>query len=303
MQWEKLGLVYVPDGRHAWARSHAMIPTPLWISDRVLRLYLGHLDEASVGRVGYIDVAASDPTQLLNIGERPVLDIGAPGMFDDNGAVPSCIVPVGNELRLYYSGFQLQTKIPYTIFAGLAIGNHADGPFERRSQAPVLDRTADELYFRASPFVLNDGGKWRMWYFGGSDWIPTDRKALPSYGLWHIESDDGLSWPGPAVKCLVPNRPDEIGFGRPFVVPDGSTYRMWYSVRSISGYRLGYATSRDGLHWTREDAHAGITCSPSGWDSEMICYAAVVPTVGRWLMFYNGNSYGRTGVGVAVGRV
>jgi hypothetical protein len=31
----------------------------------------------------------------------------------------------------------------------------------------------------------------------------------------------------------------------------------------------------------------------------MICYAAIVPSKGRWLMFYNGNGYGRTGVGVA----
>ena len=75
---------------------------------------------------------------------------------------------------------------------------------------------------------------------------------------------------------------------------------MWYSIRKRKGYGLGYAESADGVYWVRKDEAAGIACSDGGWDSEMICYTAVVPADGRWLMFYNGNGYGQTGVGVAV---
>jgi hypothetical protein len=75
---------------------------------------------------------------------------------------------------------------------------------------------------------------------------------------------------------------------------------MWYSVRNISGYRIGYATSPDGYSWQRRDSEAGIGCSAEGWDSEMICYSAIVPYSGTLLMFYNGNGYGRTGIGVAI---
>jgi predicted GH43/DUF377 family glycosyl hydrolase len=276
-----------------------MIPTPLRLSEDIVRIYLGHLDRNSVGRIGYVDVAMADPLRPLAIADKPVLDIGDPGTFDDNGAVPSCVIPIGGALRMYYSGFQLQTKIPYTIFSGLAASESTDDDFRRSREAPILDRTEGELFFRASPLVLRDGGRWRMWYFGGSDWIQTQRKALPCYSLRHIESDDGISWSGRSTECLVPKAP-EIGFGRPFVLRDGSLYRMWYSIRSPQGYRLGYATSPDGLQWTREDDSVGIKPSQTGWDSEMICYAAVVPTAAHWLMFYNGNNYGRTGVGVAV---
>jgi hypothetical protein len=300
MHWRKLGLLYAPDGRQTWARSHAMLPTPLAISDQILRIYVSHLDGEGIGRVGYLDIAFSDPTRPLRVAGEPVLDIGEPGAFDDNGVVPSCVVPAADRSHMYYYGFQLQTKIPYTTFAGLAASVDSDGPFNRLSRAPILDRTDEELYIRSAPFVLREGDKWRMWYVGGGKWLRTNEKALPLYSVRHVESVDGICWSSSSVECLTPRSPEEIGFGRPFVVHDGASYRMWYSIRTVGGYRIGYATSTDGLDWTRQDEKAGIERSQSGWDSEMICFPAVVPTADKWLMLYNGNGYGRTGVGVAV---
>jgi hypothetical protein len=301
MRWRKLGLVYVPDGHQAWARSHAMAPTPVVISDRVARLYVGHLDAQSVGRIGWLDVGLDDPTSPIAVAERPALDIGVAGAFDDNGVVPSCIVDAGGQLRLYYSGFQLQQKIPYTIFSSLATSNDGGRSFQRVSDVPLLDRIDGELFFRAAPFVLQDSDKWRMWFIGGGDWAEDESgKRLPRYSLRHTDSPDGVTWRNRSVECLVPRPPDEIGFGRPFIRRDAAGYRMWYSIRARSGYRLGYAESPDGLAWRRDDERAGIGCSTAGWDSEMICYAAIVPMPDRWLMFYNGNGYGRTGVGVAI---
>jgi hypothetical protein len=300
MQWHKLGLVYAPDGERAWARTHAMLPTPLLLSEDRLRLYVAHTDENTVARAGYLDIKLSEPTRVLAVADKPVFDIGQPGAFDDNGVGPCCVVAAANTLRVYYSGIQLQRKVPYTLLTGLATGTGPDGPFTRASQAPILDRTDGELFFRTAPFVLREPGRWRMWYVGGSNWIESGNKTFPLYSLRHIESDDGVTWAAPSVECLAPEGPDEIGLGRPFVVHDGRFYRMWYSIRKITGYRIGYATSPDGLCWTRRDREAGIDCSATGWDSEMVCFAAVVPYRGRWLMFYNGNGYGRTGVGVAV---
>ena len=206
----------------------------------------------------------------------------------------------GGEFRLYYFGFQLQTKIPYTIFAGLATSQSIDGPFRRSSQTPILDRMDGQRYLRSAPFVMRDGDRWRMWYVCGNEWLREGEKILPRYTLRHIESGDGIYWPGPGTECLVPRPPDEIGFGRPFVVRDGALYRMWYSIRGAGEYRLGYATSPDGLEWERRDEEVGIERAQIGWDSEMICYSAVLRTKQQWIMFYNGNGYGRTGVGVAV---
>ena len=117
----------------------------------------------------------------------------------------------------------------------------------------------------------------------------------------HARSADGVVWSADGDALLAPNLPDEYALGRPSVVRDGDLYRMWYSIRSHSRpYRIGYAESADGLAWTRRDEEVGIAKSAEGWDSEMICYPAVIDAGGRRLMFYNGNRHGATGFGVAV---
>jgi hypothetical protein len=73
---------------------------------------------------------------------------------------------------------------------------------------------------------------------------------------------------------------------------------MWYSYRG-EAYRIGYAESLDGLEWTRLDEHAAIDVSPGSWDAEMIAYPCVFDWDGRRYMLYNGDGYGRTGLGVA----
>jgi hypothetical protein len=74
---------------------------------------------------------------------------------------------------------------------------------------------------------------------------------------------------------------------------------MWYCYRG-DYYRIGYAESDDGRHWTRLDEQAGIQVSESGWDAEAICYPSVFEAKGQRYMLYNGNRYGRSGFGIAV---
>jgi hypothetical protein len=50
----------------------------------------------------------------------------------------------------------------------------------------------------------------------------------------------------------------------------------------------------------RTDEKAGIDVSTEGWDSEMICYQSIIECNGKLFMFYNGNGFGRTGIGYAV---
>jgi hypothetical protein len=80
-------------------------------------------------------------------------------------------------------------------------------------------------------------------------------------------------------------------------------YFMWFAHRAtkaIATYRIGFASSHDGLTWDRNDALAGIDVATQGWDSEMICYPYVFEHLGYMYMLYNGNGYGKTGFGLAV---
>ena len=91
----------------------------------------------------------------------------------------------------------------------------------------------------------------------------------------------------------------EYAFSRPCVLKESGLYKMWYSFRGKS-YRIGYAESRDGVHWQRKDKEAGIDVSNEGWDAQMIEYPFVFDHDNKRYLLYNGNSYGKTGIGLAV---
>jgi hypothetical protein len=303
MKWRKLGLVYGPDGTLPWAVSHAMIPTPVLMDEDIIRVYVTFCDAGFVGRAGYVDLDARDPTRVKGMSMSPVLDVGIRGGFDENGVAPLSVVRVDEHtLFLYFVGFELGTKIRYRLLTGLAVSEDGGVSFRRMRRTPVLERSDAELYFRCGPCVRLEQGRFRMWYIAGSEWTDVGGKEMPVYNVKYAESADGIHWPDVGTPCLAPANGDEHGFGRPYVVRDAAGYRMYLSVRrrSVAAYRLGYAVSADGINWTRRDRELGLDVSPAGWDSQAIMYSAVIEVGGRTYAFYNGNDFGRDGFGVAV---
>lgn len=302
MRWAKLGLVGLPPGRR-WAHSHAMVPTPVRLDARTIRVYSTFLDATGIGRTGFVDLDAADPTRVLGVSSAPALDIGQPGCFDENGVVACSVLRLEDgSWRMYYVGFELGTRIRYRLLTGVAQSRDGGVTFTRLSRAPVLERSDQELYFRGGPFCLQQGGRFRLWYVAGSQWLSVDDKPMPVYDLRYAESNDGLHWP-PVGRLVLPiDGPDEHGFGRPWVLPraDGG-YRLFYSIRrkSLRAYRLGYAESEDGLHWERQDARLNLDVTPGGFDAQAIMYLAPIDVDGTLYAFYNGDDFGRAGFAVA----
>ena len=300
MRWRKEGLIYCPDGSQPWAQAHAMIPTPIMLDRERIRVYFSSTDGGMVGRVGYVELDAKDPRRILKTAQDPVLGIGEPGMFDDNGVNITSIVRNGDALWLYYFGYQLGTKVRYFLFGGAAVSNDGGESFERVQRVPVIDRTQNEPLLRSAPFVLKEGNRWRMWHVGGDRYIEIDGTTRPTYDLRYLTSDNGIDWGRDSKAAVSLQGTDEYGLGRPYVLRCAEGYRMWYSIRTHSlGYRLGYAVSSDGVAWTRRDDVEGMEPSGDGWDSDMVCYAAEFETDYGCYLFYNGNEYGRTGFGFA----
>lgn len=303
MRWSKQGRIYVPPGDVDWQQAYGFPPTPVLREDGVLRLYLAFCDADNVGRCGWVDVREDDPGEIVGISEKPILDIGEPGMFDENGVLPTAVIPVGDQFYMYYVGYQMGPKVKYFQFEGLAISDDGGESFRRAQRVPVLERSDAEPLNRTSAFVRQAaGGGFQMWYVGGGEWTKVGEKPLPVYNMRYIESADGIRWPGEGSVCLDFANEDEHAFGRPWVWEEGGGQTMMYSVRTRSkDYRLGLARSADGLTWERHDDEVGIDVSPEGWDSEGIAYSAVyTATDGQTYLFYNGNERGRTGFGYAV---
>jgi hypothetical protein len=301
VKWKRLGCVWAPDGSIPWAVSHAHIPTPYLLDRERIRVYFAVLDRQKFGRVTFVDVAAEDPSRVLYVHDRTCLDVGSLGAFDDCGAVPSCAIRVGDEVRLYYIGFQRTFRTPYMLFSGMATSDTRAECFERCSPSPMLDRTADEPYSRGAPFVMTTASGFRMWYWSCTQWTQTDHGVHYNNSIRHATSRDGLRWEVEPEPCLTPTG-QEFSLGRPWVVETAAgQYTMLYSARAHDEkYRIGMAVSDDGVHWTREDHDVGLCRSAQGWDSEMVCYPATLQVQGRTYLFYNGNGHGSTGFGCAV---
>jgi hypothetical protein len=302
VNWEKGGLVWGPDGSWDWGRTHAMVPTPVTLRRDEVRVFVGVRDEEGVGRVTYVDLDERDPRRVLRVASRPVLDIGEPGTFDDNGVLPSSVVEHDAKLLLYYNGFQLGVKVRYSIFTGLAVSSDGGETFARVSKAPVLDRTSTETMFRAAPFVARDGERWRIWYPAGDSWVRVAGKDVPAVRIVYAESADGVEWPKKGKVCVDFRDDDEHGLGRPWIFRENGLYKMLYSIRlkSCPGESfLGYAESPDGIAWTRLDEQVGLAATPGSWDASMVRYGVVHRFGGKTVLLYNGDNFGEAGFGYA----
>lgn len=303
MHWEKHGLVYGPDGSLPWAVSHAMIPTPVRIDEKRIRVFITVCDAVGIGRPGYVDVSVADPTRVLSVGKIPLLEIGDHGTFDENGVLACSVLNEGEgKMLMYYVGFELGTKIRYRLLSGLAESYDHGETFVRVKKTPVLERSDSELYFRCGPCCIKDIRAFKMWYVGGDQWMDMKGKQMPVYDIRYIESQDGIHWPEKGEVQIRISAEDEHGFGRPYVIPNPrGGYRLFYSVRRISygAYRLGYAESADGRNWVRMDDKINLDVSPGKFDSDAIMYAAPIQIGERLFVFYNGNDFGREGFGVA----
>jgi len=297
VRWEKVGRIFEPAGRAPWMATHAAHPVAWPAGGSRYRIYCSGRDAQGRSQVGAFELDLADPKSAGGLTEQPLVGLGELGAFDESGVVNACIVDAGDALYQYVVGWQLLKTVPFTFSSGLAISRDGGASWAKHSRGPLMDRNEVDPFLNAASSVMRDGAVWRMWYTSGVRWAIENGIPKHYYHIKYAESQDGIAWQRTGKVCVDFND-GEYAIGRPCVVLDGGLYRMWFSYRGAA-YRIGYAESRNGTDWTRLDERAGIDVSPDGWDSEMICYASVFRHGDDWYMLYNGNGYGKTGIGLA----
>jgi hypothetical protein len=156
----------------------------------------------------------------------------------------------------------------------------------------VLDRGVlgswDDYIIRR-PLVLFDGSMYRMWYQG----YRTD--GIAKIGC--ATSSDGITWiKNESNPVLVPGENggwDDGGFGNFDVIFDGIVYRMWYEGHPTPGgtTRIGFATSSDGISWTKYPGNPVMAPGPAAWESRTIQPGAVYMNGSCYFMLYIGQGY------------
>jgi len=307
MKWIKKGVIFRVDNQYDWMSHHACVPVADFVDGKVLRIYFGPRDSQGRTRTTFIEVDANDPCRVLYVHDRPVLDLGKLGAFDDSGVMPSSIVTHNHRKFLFYIGWNQGVTVAYRNSIGVAVSDDGGVTFSRLFEGPIVDRNRYEPYFCASPFVMLDGDQWKLWYASSTGWTVVNDRPEPLYQIKYADSADGINWNRYASPCIEYTFEGEAN-ARPCVLKDNGLYRMWYCFRGSvnyrtdknQSYRLGYAESADGMFWNRLDNLVGIDRSDEGWDSIMIEYPFVYEHAGMKHLLYNGNGFGETGIGYAV---
>ena len=304
MNWIKRGKIFEPKGDFGWMNTHAQVPTVLVLEDR-LRVYFAPRPQSDLGLTAFIDLDKNDPKKILYIHDKPILELGKFGMFDDHGITPSYVMMVNGRVFLYYLGWYRGTSIPYHNAIGLAVSDDNGMSFRKLFSGPILDRSAKEPYSTRSMCIYKEGDQYHMFYCVDYDWVLVNDRYDPIYHIKHAVSQNGIEWTKTDLICIK-ERYYKEAITRPSIIHKDGLYHMWYSYRGSDdfrdgkdSYRIGYAWSKNLLDWTRDDQRAGIDVSKEGWDSTMVTYSYVVEVDGRYLMFYNGNTFGKYGFGYA----
>lgn len=307
--WKKMGLVYKPEGNLAHSISHAQVPFA-YRRDDYLRIYFSSRDAEGQSRPTFIDVDYDDLFTVLYIHDKPVLDLGGPGEYDETGAMPAWFVDMPNgEIWLYYTGWN-RTWNSYRLSVGLAVSHDGGLNFQKMFAGPIMDRSIQNPIWAAQPSVMReDDGLWRMWYISAHKCKYIHNYPEPYYRCQSATSTDGIHWQISDVPAL---EFDDFlhAVGRPCVFKEDGLYKMYYSYRHSrnyrtdrnQSYRLGYAESTDAVHWQRKDDLVGIVKSenPQDFDYQMIAYAHRFEHNGKNYLLYNGNDFGAFGFGCAI---
>ena len=202
-----------------------------------------------------VPVSAPDGGALFPLGNQASFDNGGqrdPGVLDDSGAY-----------HLFFTGLNSggTRSIGYASTPEDAATKLPDNSsWSTRSQLLAGDGSGFDANGVAHPSVIKDGATYVMYYAG-----------LDSSGVAKIGRATASAPAGPYTRAATPvldvggaTQFDATSVKDPVVVKvDSGDYRMLYTgVETLDGTmieRVGYATSSDGIAWTKQ----GVVLDPS----------------------------------------
>ena len=300
MNWKKLGLVFnaTPNGKKLL--SHAANPLPIHLSNNIFRVFYSGRDADNASSVGFVDIDV-EALEVVKVSDDPLIENGLEGTFFSHGiSIGNCYLGKEGERYVLFMGWQIPSGKHWRGDIGRLQLSDDLSQIKLSPQDVFLGTDEEDEISLSYPFVLFHNNQYKMWYGSTISWNSPNGEMI--HVIKYATSPDGEHWEKHGVAI-----PYELGeaqaFSRPWVIVDeNGKFHMWYSYRSGSGekYRIGYASSDNGVNWLRKHAEVGIDVSEEGWDSEMICYPALFNHNGKTYLLYNGNSHGKDGFGLAV---
>jgi len=282
-----------------WARygSTPILTTPSWASGGVIRPRV--LFDGKIFRMWFSGIDTKD--NLLGIGYatssdglkwvenvQPVLTAGV--AWEGNYISVGSVVWTGSEFMMWYRGVGGQQGSAQAHGA-VGLATSSDGvSWAKYSGNPVMATGSVDSDFISTPYVIQAGSSFKMWY--------SCKNPLTSYSICYATSNDGMSWTKQSSPVLMGASGWETGgIYSPAVIYDGTTYGMWYTGENDNGMypQIGYATSKDGVTWSRDPNNPILPLGQSGaWDAGGVENECVVQYNGGFLLYYDGSGTSST---------
>jgi hypothetical protein len=238
---------------------------------------------------------------VIEYSELGILLLGKPGMFDHYGVMPTDIITLEDGTKyLYYIGWSLRKDVPFHNTLGLAISKDNGITWKKISDGPIFNSSYLEPGFIGTAKIFKENDKWTMYYLSCREWIESNNHLEPIYDIKLATSTNGIDWI-PTNQTIIPLEENEGGISS-FQKIDN---KAWFSVRGKvyyrnnpqESYKIKTATLIEDK-WIR-DKNIDLDISQEGWDSEMVAYPYIIKENNNLIMFYNGNNFGKTGIGYA----
>lgn len=296
--WQSQGIIF----NDHWAQC----PT-LLILDNVWRIYYSTRNENNKSYIQFIDVEPGNPKNVIYKHNEQILPLGQKGTFDVEGTTPTCIIKDNGQYLLYYIGWTERKDVCYQN--GIGVATSTDGKtFTKYSEGAIISDNHQDPFFCGTFNVIRESrhpwDTYKGFYMSSTGWEIIDGKEEPKYLLKAAESSDGVNWTRGNI-CINYKTPTEA-IANASVIHYNQNYYMWYCYRDIDGYRtdpnksykIGFAHSKwHNRGWQRRDDLVNLP--RNNWDIEMQCYPTVIKHGNKLFMVYNGNGFGRSGIGYA----
>ena len=298
--WEKINLIYSGDNIKGF--NYAAVPISMFITKDTIRIFFTSRNKLNQSHPFYLDYNLKDG-KIVKLINKPLFNVGELGTFDDSGAMPQCVIrKCDKEVWMYYIGWNLGVTVPFRNSIGLAVSYDNGNTFKKKYEGPIMDRTKFEPQFNATPHVIFDENIYKMWYLSCVKWEKINNIIRHYYHIKYAESNDGINWKREKKIAIDFKYKNEYAISVPRVIVENKIYKMWFSYRGgdiSEKYRIGYAESKDGVTWVRNDNLVRLEPTQNSWDSDMVCYPDIFEYKNSKYMLYNGNDYGKTGFGLA----
>jgi predicted GH43/DUF377 family glycosyl hydrolase len=132
--------------------------------------------------------------------------------------------------------------------------------------------------------VIYRNSKYHMWYNGYKD---------PFNSFGYAFSDDGITWTKYSGNpVLTPGAAGafDANLGGCYVLFYSGKFHMWYDGTNAGVYKIGYAYSDDGIHWTKHPTSVFEKGTAGNWDVQLGGVGPVIKEDTLLKMFYWGKS-------------